>query len=73
VCRAPNRTLSWLLGEPIERLTICRDVPDAERTGEARSVHRDPGQDAPVDAIEDLVEVGAGDREPVPALTDHRA
>lgn len=31
--RSPNRTLTWLLGEPVERLTICRAVrshaPDA--------------------------------------------
>ncbi len=28
VARAPNRTLSWLAGEPVERLTVVRRLPD---------------------------------------------
>jgi hypothetical protein len=71
VHRAPNHTLSWLLGEPIERLTICREVAGAELVADPRSVHRDVGHDPPVDALEDLVEVGTGDRETVVALADH--
>ncbi len=31
VHREPNRTLSWLVGEPVERLTVRRAVPPAAR------------------------------------------
>lgn len=27
--RAPNHTLSWLLGQPVERLTVARRLPEA--------------------------------------------
>jgi hypothetical protein len=31
VCRAPNHTLSWLMGAPVERLTVTRAVsPDCD-------------------------------------------
>ena len=29
VHRAPNHTLSWLMGRPVERLTVAREVPSA--------------------------------------------
>jgi hypothetical protein len=29
VHRAPNYTLSWLAGRPIERLTVARTIPPA--------------------------------------------
>ena len=31
VARTPNATLSWLVGAPVERLTIVRRVPTSER------------------------------------------
>jgi hypothetical protein len=32
VDRCPNRTLSWLAGEPVERLTVVRRVPERARS-----------------------------------------
>ncbi len=29
VHRAPNHTLSWLMGRPVERLTVARTLPPA--------------------------------------------
>ncbi len=40
VHRAPNHTLSWLLGQPVERLTVARPLPDPVRRAPSDAVTR---------------------------------